>query len=150
MTCKNNKKIFFTILTIAWTIIIFSFSLQPGDISGNLSGSLLERILSLFMPGVLNEPERLELYHHILRKCGHFTEYAILGVLSIVTMFQMKWHNKYAPAILYCILVASVDETIQLFVSDRAGRVQDVLIDTAGALTGIAIVFLFRRFVRKK
>jgi VanZ family protein len=33
-----------------------------------------------------------------------------------------------------------------LFVSGRAGRVQDVLIDSAGALVGIVVVFVCLKF----
>ena len=40
------------------------------------------------------------------------------------------------------MLVASLDETLQLFVNGRAGRVQDVLIDSAGALVGVLVVFI--------
>ena len=38
--------------------------------------------------------------------------------------------------------VASVDETIQLSVPGRTGQLSDVLLDTAGAVTGAAMVLL--------
>ena len=73
----KNKQRIFTILTLTWTAVIFSFSLQSGDISGDLSGSVLESLLGFFMPSVLDNPEQLELFHLILRKCAHFTEFMI-------------------------------------------------------------------------
>ena len=146
----KNKKLIFIIGTMLWTAVIFTFSLQPGEVSGELSGSILEMLLGNFMPGVLESPERLELFHFILRKCAHFTEFLILGVLSSGALKYMKLRYKGLMAMGYCIAVASVDETLQRFITGRAGRVQDVLIDSAGALTGIlAIIFLVKQKTRR-
>ena len=76
----KNKRFIFITITLIWTAVIFSFSLQSGEVSGDLSGSVLEALLGFFMPGVLESPEKLELFHLILRKCAHFTEFMILGV----------------------------------------------------------------------
>ena len=46
--------------------------------------------------------------------------------------------------------IACVDETRQLFVSDRAGRVQDGVIDSAGALVGILVVLMWLKLKDKK
>ena len=90
---KNKKNIFITI-TLSWTAVIFFFSLQSGDISGDMSGSLIETILAFFTPGVLENPELLEVFHLILRKCAHFTEFMILGLLARNTMRYMEVHFK--------------------------------------------------------
>ena len=145
----KNKKLIFIIGTMLWTAIIFSFSLQPGEVSGELSGSILETLLGIFMPGVLESPEKLELFHLILRKCAHFTEFLILGVLSSGALKYMKLRYKGLMTMGYCIAVASVDETLQRFITGRAGRVHDVLIDSAGALTGILVVFICMKYRRR-
>ena len=144
----KNKRFIFITITLIWTAVIFSFSLQSGEVSGDLSGSVLEALLGFFMPGVLESPEKLELFHLILRKCAHFTEFMILGVLSSITLKHMKVGYKSIIGLGYCVLIASLDETLQLFVSGRAGRVQDVLIDSAGALAGIVVVFIFFKFIK--
>ena len=144
----KNKRFIFITITLIWTAVIFSFSLQSGEVSGDLSGSVLEALLGFFMPGVLESPEKLELFHLILRKCAHFTEFMILGVLSSITLKHMKVGYKSIIGLGYCVLIASLDETLQLFVSGRAGRVQDVLIDSAGALAGIVIVFICFKFIK--
>ncbi|MBQ2986566.1 MAG: VanZ family protein [Tyzzerella sp.] len=146
----KNKKLIFIIGTMLWTAVIFTFSLQPGEVSGDLSGSILETLLGIFMPGVLESPEKLELFHLILRKCAHFTEFLILGVLSRNAMHYMPVQFKGISAMAFCLSIAAIDETIQLFVGGRAGRVQDVLIDSVGALTGIlAILFLIKQKTRR-
>ena len=144
----KNKRFIFITITLIWTAVIFSFSLQSGEVSGDLSGSVLEALLGFFMPGVLESPEKLELFHLILRKCAHFTEFMILGVLSSIALKYMQIGYKSIIGLGYCVLIASLDETLQLFVSGRAGRVQDVLIDSAGALAGIVIVFIFFKFIK--
>lgn len=102
------------------------------------------------MPSVLNNPEQLELFHTILRKCAHFTEFMILGVLGRNAMQYMEVHFKGICAMVFCVCIAAVDETLQLFVSGRAGRVQDVLIDSAGALVGIFVVVLILKLIYKE
>ena len=144
----KNKRFIFITITLIWTAVIFSFSLQSGEVSGDLSGSVLEALLGFFMPGVLESPEKLELFHLILRKCAHFTEFMILGVLSSIALKYMQIGYKSIIGLGYCVLIASLDETLQLFVSGRAGRVQDVLIDSAGALAGIVIVFICFKFIK--
>ena len=144
----KNKRFIFITITLIWTAVIFSFSLQSGEVSGDLSGSVLEALLGFFMPGVLESPEKLELFHLILRKCAHFTEFMILGVLSSIALKYMQIGYKSIIGLGYCVLIASLDETLQLFVSGRAGRVQDVLIDSAGALAGIVVVFICFKFIK--
>lgn len=146
----KKKKWIFIAITFIWVGVIYSFSLQPGDISGDMSGSLVRRILALFMPGVLDNPEQLEMWHFIFRKCGHFAEYLVLGVLSTMTVLQMELRNRNVFGIGFCVLVASVDETIQLFVSGRAGRMQDVMIDTSGAIVGTFIMLICINTILKK
>ena len=139
----KNKRFIFITITLIWTAVIFSFSLQSGEVSGDLSGSVLEAILGFFMPGVLESPEKLELFHLILRKCAHFTEFMILGILSSIALKYMKVGYKGIIGLGYCVLIASLDETLQLFISGRAGKVQDVLIDSAGALVGVVVVLIY-------
>lgn len=87
----------------------------------------------------------------LVRKTAHFTEYAILGIL----IAQALDHDGRAPqarlltiaALL--VLVPSVDEGIQLFVSGRSGQVSDVLLDCCGAATGVAVRHLIRFGVRR-
>ena len=145
-----NKRTIYTIATCIWVAVIFTFSLQPGEVSGDISGSFLYKILHTFVPGIYDKlitssPEQLELFHTILRKCAHFSEFMILGILSSLTMVHTKFRQKALLAIGFCVAVAMTDETIQLFVDGRAGRVLDVLIDSAGAITGVMAVLGIRK-----
>lgn len=142
----RNKKIIFTIMTLLWVAVIFSFSLQPGEVSGDISGSFLRKVIEWFAPRVFEQletmsQEQLEFWHMILRKCAHFTEFAVLGVLSSLTLLQTKVLCRGLSAMAFCLAIATMDETLQLFVDGRAGSVFDVMIDGVGALVGIGVVF---------
>ena len=50
----------------------------------------------------------------------------------------------------FCLLVASVDETIQLFVSGRSGQVSDVVLDFVGALCGITLLLIIIKVFGKE
>ena len=82
------------------------------------------------------------MWHIILRKCAHFTEFAVLGVLSSLTLLQTKVSHRVLIAIAFCLVVVSMDETLQLFVDGRAGRILDVMIDGAGAGCGVLAVIV--------
>ena len=141
----KHKKLIFTVLTFLWVGVIFSFSLQPGEVSGDISSAFLEKILGWATVEVFGEfntisQEQWNFLHHVLRKCAHFTEFMILGVLSTLTLFQTKVSRKTLIAMGFCIVIASMDETLQLFVAERAGRAADVLIDGMGAFCGVMFV----------
>lgn len=145
---KNSKrKYLFPILTILWTAMIFSFSLQSGEDSSSISSGLGRWIVQTFLP--FAEDLLLgnwEVVHLLVRKAAHFTEFLILGLLvsgSVSGLVPCLRFRHKAIAWLICVLVASCDETIQLFVGGRAGRVTDVLLDSCGALVGVLIFTIF-------
>ena len=153
---KNKKWLFiFLIATICWISVIFAFSLQPADVSSEVSSGLGKMLLKTFVPELLEELEnmsgdQLGLLHHLLRKCAHFTEYFVLGVLVILTLLQLLFKKKVGMGIGVSMLVASVDETIQRFIPGRSGQVTDVLLDTIGAGVGIAVAYLMVRWLYLK
>ncbi len=146
---RHKGKISFAI-TLLWVMVIFSFSLQPADTSSQLSLGighwLIELLPSAFADKLLAMPqEQLDLLHTLLRKAGHFSEYLILGVLSMFTVLQTELRHKIWMSLGFCLVVASVDESIQLFVSGRSGQVSDVVLDCVGALCGILFLVVVRK-----
>ncbi len=167
-----QKKYMYLLITVFWLGVIFSFSLQPGEDSGDTSLSFGKLLVELLAPGLSEEladlsQAKVEYLHHILRKCAHFTEYLVLGVLTTITygaflngkpqllkaISQSKKHVTYSAdglvlsafieiliAWSLCFLAACTDETIQRFVPGRAGKFSDVMLDCSGALAGILLV----------
>ena len=86
---------------------------------------------------------------HVLRKCAHFAEYAVLGALTAAAL-RTSAHFSWPRALLPGPFAALCDETIQLFVPGRSGRIADVWLDTAGYLTGALLTLLIFRLCRKR
>lgn len=124
------------ILVCACLAFIWGNSMLPGEESGNLSKGVLAWLVSTF-------PFLEGMGEHLLRKLGHFSEFAGLGFL--LTWSFVAWNTRgiyrFTMPLLGGVLAAAVDETIQIYTPGRGSSLIDVWIDTAGATTGI-LVFL--------
>lgn len=63
---------------------------------------------------------------------------------------SIPWFMRPLRILIPCLAVCFIDETIQLFVPGRGGRVEDMWIDMAGALTGLLFGLLFGVIFRKR
>lgn len=81
---------------------------------------------------------------HLVRKLAHFTEFAVLGFISVFFYYSedRKWYKKLFISIITCLLIAVIDETIQIF-TNRGPAILDVWIDTSGATFGALIGLIF-------
>ena len=141
------KRILYPLLMIAWIILIFSFSLQSAADSSEVSAGFLRVILETPLLGVMENlsAEQQDMLHFLVRKCAHFSEFAVLGILSALMVSQFEIQPKRWYALGVCVLVACADEMIQLFSSGRSAQVADVLLDSAGALVGLMFVFRVKK-----
>ena len=80
----------------------------------------------------------------LIRKLAHFTEYAILYVLVFRATKNKIW------GVLFAFFYAITDEIHQLFVPGRNGSARDVLIDTAGAVFALTILWKFSQILPKR
>jgi VanZ family protein len=143
----NKRSIMFIILTILWICVIFSFSMQNGEVSSQLSGGIVEKLVEWICPDGFEHTDLLET---LIRKGAHFTEYFILGVLLSVTVREAKGSR---PVLLLWELgtvVACCDETIQLFSDGRAGQITDVMLDSSGVLVGCVALYVLIRVKSKR
>ena len=114
---------------------IWGNSIMPGETSGAVSGWVGELLRTLlpFLP--LDKPEGI----HILRKIAHFSEFAALGFV-LCWRFGM-WVPKFWQWIVFpvgCgVAAAGIDEVIQVFSPGRYCSIVDVMIDSAGVVTGV-------------
>jgi len=105
-------------------------------------------------PNVSNET--INTVQHLVRKTAHFTEYAVFAWLIWRVRRRPRrgdtrpWRwSEAAFALGLTVLFAASDEWHQSFVPSREARVTDVLIDTAGAVAGLAAVCLWRQWRSK-
>lgn len=117
------KKYIALSLLILICLAIFLFSSQPGEESAKLSSDFL------------------------VRKLGHFSEYAALGFFAFTFFLNifvrnatnLKYKITFLISFVFSILYAASDEFHQTFVVGRDGNIKDVLIDSSGALLGIVV-----------
>jgi VanZ family protein len=94
-----------------------------------------------------------ELYHHYLRKTGHFVGYGLVALTFLRAWLHtlnlrapsslVAWRLKSTLlAILSTAIVASCDEYHQSFIPSRTGSPYDVLLDTVGACALCLLVWL--------
>jgi VanZ family protein len=124
---------------LLWMAVIFSASSDAH--SYEHSSRLVEPFLHWLFPK-MPRPQ-IETLHHIIRKCGHLTEYAVLAILIWRVLNRSK--NKLSPwswprilgTLLIIFFYAATDEFHQRFVPGRTALVSDVFIDTAGGAIGL-------------
>ena len=138
----KKTKVLLRTLIVLNLALIWGNSLMNGEASGAVSGGLLAVVGEIF-PFL-----RTESGHTFLRKAAHFMEFCLLGLFSaaqrtasgkVITPAHTGWG----------VAAACVDETIQLFVPGRAGRVTDVAIDTAGFAMGMILWCFGHKFLQK-
>ena len=145
-------------LLIAVYIMIFLFSADDAAESSLLSVSVTRKLINLyyhFFSGnnnaVLTVPVVTDDAEAIVRKMAHFTEYMAVGFLSfgIAVIWMQRIKAGIVAVTLQVFLSAGLDEIHQYFVPGRYASFRDVLIDTAGGIAGIMIVFLMYK-IRKR
>lgn len=112
-----------------------------------LNTSQIFRPLILWIFPNLSE-ERVAAIHFLTRKVAHFSEYAVLGMLSARAFagsandfIQRHW---FQVALLLIVCYALLDEFHQSFVPSRTASVYDSALDVVGGLTALVVLKLWR------
>lgn len=127
--------------------MIFFFSGQDSQESGNLSRMISERCVELVnsLTGrhwtEIVKEQMAAYFEHPIRKLAHFLEYAYMGVLVYLMWrpFRQRGRFLYLVTVLWVFLSAAGDEFHQLFVPGRYGCFADVLLDTCGGAFGVLV-----------
>ncbi len=108
-----------------------------------LSGGFVEPILNLVMQIFPQADVALveEILTVLIRKGAHCTEYAILAVLTWNAVRQIPKVNPWRLAWGFSVFYAATDELHQYLGGQRTGQWQDVVIDSCGALVGLAVLY---------
>ena len=122
---------------------IWGNSMLPGELSGALSDWVKDLILSL-----LPIQAGVGVGGGLFRKLAHFTEFALLG--ACLAWLHGMVNKKAVCALAWGAAAACMDETNQRFVPDRGPSLKDVGIDTCGVVTGILLLHLGHRIMKKQ
>ena len=149
---KNRKlliaRIVMTVLSVGAVCFIFGNSLMDADDSSTMSEGVLEFINRLLCSLNID----LTLGSYTVRKAAHFTEFAVLGALLCATAYLYLFRRLRSALISVPLgaLTAVCDELIQTLSVGRSCQIGDMLIDTAGVLTGTLITLLIITVIIRK
>lgn len=150
----KSKRITYLLLVILCASIIFVFSHQVGKTSESISDGFTIKIIKVYSKIThkkISDYRKEELVKDLrkyVRKSAHFTIYLLLGIFVYSALRSYGCKHSLLYAFVFCFLYACSDEVHQLFISNRTGRVFDVLIDTIGSCVGIGLVFLFKKLIK--
>ena len=125
---------------ILWMGLI-SFA-SSASFSASNTSQFIAPLLSWLLPNL--SPETSTFIHFVIRKLGHFLEYAILGFLaarafdgSILSGARNRW---FLVAGILVAGYALLDEYHQSFVPNRSSSIMDSLVDMTGGFTALLVV----------
>ena len=135
---KHLWNLLLGLLLAATLCFIWGNSLLSREESTQLSSGLLDWLTPMLQALRLDRIDE-----HTLRKLAHFGEFAVLGCELAALLFLNRGRSCQSASFsaLCGLFTAAADETIQLF-SGRVGMLSDILLDFAGALAGIELVYL--------
>jgi len=136
--------------------MVLIFSASADTKSYQHSSALFEPLLHWLFPQM--SQAHVELIHHLFRKTGHLTEYALLALLLWRAIHQSRKNNRQplvAPkrseggwrwdeaglSLALVFLYAASDELHQVFVALRTALVSDVCLDTSGGAIGLLLLW---------
>jgi VanZ family protein len=129
---------------VVWAILIF---IGSGTILSAEHTSAVLRLIKWVYPSAT--PHFLSWCHFLIRKAGHLTEYAVLATLT-ARAFQNSAHELlrqhwFKLSLLLAAAYSLSDEFHQSFVPSRTASIHDSMIDTAGALLALSIIWFRQR-----
>jgi|UPI0005A9E64F VanZ family protein len=129
---------------IAWMLMIFFAS--SDEFSAANTSRLIGPLLRWLFPNM--SEETLTLIHLAIRKAAHFAEYGVLALLaarafstSSKAWLRSRWIiASFSLVVCYALL----DEYRQSFVPTRTPSIWDSLLDTAGGVSALFALTLWR------
>ena len=133
---------------ILWIGVVFIASSTVGA-SKNTS-IIIRPLLEWLFPAA--SAATIDVYHAYIRKCAHFTEYALLAFFAS----RAFWNSSkpflrrfwFVWAFLMVASVASFDEYKDSFNALRTCSIYDVILDASGGLTMILLFYLIMKTKR--
>ena len=131
-------------LVLVWVALIFRMTFKVGTESAELSMGFVH-FFDTFLR-FINISVNIDTLHLIVRKSAHITVYFFLGIWTInaLTYHALEFKEILIIGFFFTLVIASLDETFQLFVEGRHGALMDVMFDMIGAVSGGALIFYLK------
>ena len=127
---------------LLWASLVSIFS--SDSFSSDNTSPLFLPLFQWLLPHAT--PERIQSFHYLIRKLGHFTEFFVLAMLLYRALRGgrgMHWQWRVAAWTLSLVLMYAVaDEVHQRFVPSRSGAWGDSLLDFFGGCCAVALLYV--------
>lgn len=151
------KKYLLPILITLCLVFIFYNSLKSAEQSIKESSrvvEIIEKVVDAVYKG--NPPEKVVSFletasRNVLRNYAHSLEFFTLGILAMLysTIFKTSISKRFITTILFCVLIAVIDEAIQIFSPGRAFEYSDLIRDGIGSIIGSLLILLLWKIQKK-
>ena len=151
MITKSKERLWRYGPLIVWLVFIaFASSVE---FSAENTSRIIRPLLLWLFPNI--SEASITFVHFLTRKAAHFTEFAVLGLLSArafsVSSQYMLRRMWFIAGLLLVVVWALLDEFYQSFVPSRTASLYDSLIDIAGGLTAlIGYAYVRRRLGQRR
>jgi VanZ family protein len=132
---------------LIWLAAMFFFSTD--FMSSGETSRFIVPVLTFIFPGI--SPGEISLWHGVIRKLAHITEYFILAMLLYRSL---KFENRdpvdaRLRTIVFVVLVALMDELHQGFTASRTASLVDVGYDGLGGVWALWLITTYEgRYLR--
>ena len=134
-------------LVVLVILFIWDNSLQNDISSDGLSLTITQWLSPiLYKLGITGDMWSL---NRIVRKLAHVFEFAVLGGCLYVALHQFNREYAGLKVIAIGLVIAILDECLQLTSIGRYASIRDVAIDTAGVIIGVAVVQVILSIYRR-
>jgi VanZ family protein len=138
-----NKSLFWWVLVLTWCAIIFYFTESP-----TFTGENTQKIIDSSVSGPQGSADQVKYLNFLIRKSSHLIAFGFLALLVWKAMYPNRWAYIIAWAV--TTLYGGVDEWHQSHIPGRSASINDVLIDSLGALVVLLLLFLWNKFKKNK
>src|SRR5574344_41729 len=101
------RKFIKLILVILWMMVIFMFSSDNSSESANKSNTVIDKVTSVIIKDdtIKDNIDNNKIVYGIVRKCAHFTEYLILGLLvySFIKEYKFSFNKCIIITLVVCL-----------------------------------------------
>ena len=138
-------------MLIIQSLIINGYSGQIAKDSAGSSMKIVEQIENIIGIKSPKMASGNNLFHFLIRKCAHFYNFFIIGVLLFMSLKAMNWGIRQQNFLVVLGgMIAVFDEIHQNFVPGRSGQIQDVCLDFAGVLFGMCFMTIIWGIIFKR
>jgi VanZ family protein len=123
---------------VVWLVTIFFFSTDV--FSAGETSKIIVPVLSFFFPHL--SPRELDVWHGVIRRFAHITEYFILAALTYRSFKheQPDLAQAKLQTIMFVVFAAMLDELHQRFTVSRTASPVDVAYDCVGAVWALWLI----------